>query len=205
MLDELLPEDKRRLSELELQLSLLEDGSNTVNFSDLVIGVREMSNRMDNLEILVSKESKSRRNDMRRRVQHLRNSHSYLLKSLENYGHRTNKNMYEMQRQELFGNTASRTSETVDLEMAENSSLNRSSNMVNEYLASGRDTLYELTAQRERLQGVHSKVLQMLNLLGVSNSIMRAVENRDYFDRIIVYSGMIFILIFMFVIYFFYK
>mmetsp|Transcript_28429 Transcript_28429/g.48050 ORF Transcript_28429/g.48050 Transcript_28429/m.48050 type:complete len:206 (+) Transcript_28429:186-803(+) len=205
MLDELLPEDKRRLSELELQLSLLEDGSNAVNFSDLVIGVTEMSSRMDELEILVNKESKSRRNDMRRRVQHLRNTHSYLKKSLESYGRRTHQNMHELQRKELFGDTPLRDPETVDLEMAENASLARSNIMVNDYLDSGRNTLHELTSQRERLQGVQSKVLQMMHLLGVSKSIMRAVENRDYFDRIIVFVGMFLILVFIFAVYFFFK
>jgi hypothetical protein len=203
MLDELLPEDKRRLSDLELQLSLLEDGSTAVNFSDLAIGVTEMSTRMDELEILVNKESKTRRNDMRRRVQHLRNTHSFIKKSLENYGRRTHQNMHELQRKELFANMPARDSETIDLEMAENVSLSRSNVMMNDYLASGRDTLHELTSQRERLQGVQSKVLQMLNLLGVSGSIMRAVENRDYFDKIIVFVGMFFILIFIFFVYFF--
>ena len=205
MLDELLPEDKRRLSELELQLSLLEDGSTTVNFSDLAIGVTEMATRMDELEILVNNESKTRRNDMRRRVQHLRNTHSFIKKSLENYGRRTHQNMYELQRQELFSNISARDSETIDLEMAENASLSRSNVMMNDYLASGRDTLNELTSQRERLQGVQSKVLQMLHLLGVSSSIMRAVENRDYFDKILVFTGMFVILVFIFFVYFFWR
>ena len=164
-----------------------------------------MSSRMDDLEILVNKESKNRRNDMRRRVQHLRNTHSYLKKSLENYGRRTHQNMYELQRKELFADAPMRDPATVDLEMAENASLSRSNIMMNDYLDSGRDTLNELTSQRERLQGVQSKVLQMMHLLGVSKSIMRAVENRDYFDRIIVFVGMIFILLLMFFIYFFFK
>ena len=205
MLDELLPEDKRRLSDLELQLSLLEDGSNAVSFSDLVIGVNEMSERVDNLEILVNKESKTRRNDMRRRVQHLRNTHTSIKKSLENYGRRTHQNMYELQRKELFGDISTRDPEAIDLEMAENASLNRSNVMMNDYLSSARDTLDELTSQRERLQGVQSKVLEIMHLLGVSRSIMRAVENRDYFDRIIVFVGMFLILAFMFFVYFFWR
>ena len=203
MLSELIPEDKRRLNDLELQLSLLEDGSPTVNFADVVLGVNEMSSRIDNLEILVTKESKSHRNDMKRKVQHLRNTHSYLLKSLKNYGRRTNQNVYEMERKELLGNATPRDIENIDLEMAENASLARSGNMMNEYLATGRETLEELLSQRERLQGVQGKVLQMMNLLGVSKSIMRAVENRDYFDKIIVYGGMVFIIIFLFTVYFF--
>lgn len=204
MLDELLPEDKRRLSDLELQLSLLEDGSSVVNFSDLVIGVTEMSSRMDALEILVNKESKTRRNDMRRRVQHLRNTHSHIKKSLENYGRRTHQNMHELQRKELFANISTRDPDTVDLEMAENVSLSRSNIMMNDYLASGRDTLEELIAQRQRLKGVQVKVLEMMHLLGVSGSIMHAVENRDYFDRIIVFVGMFVTLVFIFTVYFYY-
>lgn len=204
MLDELLPEDKRRLSDLELQLSLLEDGSSTVSFSDVVIGVTEMSSRMDELEMLVNNESKSRRNDMRRRVQHLRNTHSHIKTSLESYGRRTHQNMHELQRRELFANMSARDAETIDLEMAENDALTRSNAMMNDYLASGRDTLSELASQRERLQGVQSKILSMLNTLGVSNSIMRAVENRDYFDKIIVFVGMIVMLIFIFVVYYYF-
>jgi hypothetical protein len=113
--------------------------------------------------------------------------------------------MYELQRKELFGDISTRDPEAIDLEMAENASLNRSNVMMNDYLSSARDTLDELTSQRERLQGVQSKVLEMMHLLGVSRSIMRAVENRDYFDRIIVFVGMFLILAFMFFVYFFWR
>ena len=72
MLSELLPEEKRRLHELEQQLIQLEHGNSVTKTNDITIGLEEMANRLDGLDKLVQKESKLRKEDYRRRVQHLR-------------------------------------------------------------------------------------------------------------------------------------
>lgn len=203
MLDELLPDDKRRLHELEISLGELERNNPNVHYSDVAIALEEMSNRLEKLEALCSKESKTRRNDMRRRVQHLKSSYARIKNSFENYERRHVQSNIELQKKILFGSSMARDPELLDLEMAENDSLNRSGAMLNDYIGSGRETLAELTSQRERLKSVQTKVYDILNLLGISNSIMRAVEKRDFYDKLLVFGGMVAIIVLLLVIYFF--
>jgi Golgi SNAP receptor complex protein 2 len=197
MLSELIAEDKRRICELEQQLAEFEKGSRNIYASDIFLGLEEMTRRLDELEKQASKESKTRRDDMRRRVQHLKNSHTHVKLSLENLVKRRENSRFETEKKELFGN-ASEDYSNIDLEMAESDSLSRSSNMINNYVATGREALNELLSQKDRLKGVQRKVLDILNLLGISGSIMKAVERRDIFDKWLVYIGMILITLLLF-------
>lgn len=45
----------------------------------------------------------------------------------------------------------------------------------------------------------------MGNTLGLSRSVMRMIENRQTMDKMLVYGGMIFTLIFIFVLLYFFK
>ena len=92
-----------------------------------------------------------------------------------------------------------------DAEIAENSSLNNSSRMMNDYLAVGKETLGNLLSQRERIKSVQRKVLDILNYLGLSNTIIKVVERRDSVDKWIVYAGMILITALLFVVYFYFR
>jgi len=68
MLSELLPEEKRRLHELEQQYFSIErnKGYSKQLSSDIYIKLSEMSFRLDEMEKLVVKESKIKRDDYRR-------------------------------------------------------------------------------------------------------------------------------------------
>ena len=83
MLSELLAEDKRRVFELEQQLAEFEKGSKTVQASDISLGLEEMGKRLTDLEKQANNESKGRRDDMRRRVAHLRSTHTHVRQCLE--------------------------------------------------------------------------------------------------------------------------
>jgi Golgi SNAP receptor complex protein 2 len=201
MLEELLPEDKRRLHELEMSLAQLEKGNAFIKVSDISLGIIEMENRLEALEKIVNKESKNRRIEMRKKVDHLRTTHAHIKSSLESYKRRNYRQDFDLQRKELYGNAVTSNSVEIDIELAENTSLRNSTSMVNEYLASGQATLSELQSQRERLKSAQTKVLDVLNLLGVSNSIMRAIERREWTDKWIVMCGMVVTLIFIAFVY----
>jgi golgi SNAP receptor complex member 2 len=209
--NELLPEEKRRLHELEGQIAELERGSEVmggggrtqVSISDIRLSISEMARRLDELDKMVEKESKTRRADMKRRVNHLRSAYDNVVTSLENFDRRRYQKDYSLQKHELFGKYSNVDPEIADLEIAENSSLSNSNAMMNDYLHTGRETLSELLSQKERLKNVQTKVLDILNLLGISNSIMRAVEKRDVFDKYLVIGGMVLtLLVLAFVIFY---
>ena len=187
---ELLPEEKRRLHELELQFNEVERGSMTVHASDVQLGIDEMNNRLDELEKVIQNEPKARREDCKRRLLHLRNSHSHIKVSLDNWLRRSHAFNFEAQKKSLFGNADLEGGTISQAEVAENASLSSSSRMMNQYIALGQDTLGNLIGQKERLKNIHRKVHDVLNFLGLSNTIMRTVERRDVVDKWIVYGGM---------------
>jgi Golgi SNAP receptor complex protein 2 len=49
------------------------------------------------------------------------------------------------------------------------------------------------------LQSAHRKVLDVLNLLGVSNRVMSIAERRDTMDKIIVVGGMLVTLVVLYI------
>lgn len=194
MISELLPEEKRRLHELELQVMELERGNGHVQISDVRLGLNEMTGRLEELEKLAAREPKNFREDCKRRVQHLKSSHQHIKSSLDNFVRRRNQNTYDSQRQELLGSAVDVEVGDSESHIAENSALTRSEDMINQYLAIGQNTLQDLMAQKERLKSVQRKVLDILNYLGLSNSIMKAVEKRDVTDKWIVIIGMVIVL-----------
>lgn len=58
-----------------------------------------------------------------------------------------------------------------------------------------------LLSQKERLKGIQRKAFDILNSLGIANSLMKAVEGRDTVDKWIVYGGMLFILLLIVLVY----
>jgi Golgi SNAP receptor complex protein 2 len=195
MISEVLPEEKRRLNELELDFAELERGNPRANAVDVKMGLDEMRTRLIELERLVNNEPKSRRDEFRRRVLHLRTSHGHLNNSFESFTRRTG---IQGLRSNLFsGAVRPDVNDNInyDLEMAESGSLDRSNAMVKSYIEQGQETLQELMEQRDRMKGVKKKVMDIANYLGLSNAIMKAVGDREKVDAIITYGAMAFLVI----------
>ena len=113
-------------------------------------------------------------------------------------------NKWDWQRKELMGDANPNADSTViDLEMAENASLERSNRMLDDYIATGRGAFEELLSQREKLKSAQRKAYDIFNMLGISNSIMRAVEKREQVDRMIVFGGMTIVLLILILIWVF--
>ena len=102
----------------------------------------------------------------------------------------------EQQRQELFGDM-SREDHVINMSMADqHDSLMRSTQMTDDLLSLGKTTLGSLSGQRKMLKGAHRKLLDMANKLGLSGSLLRLIEKREWVDAVITYGCMIFTLIF---------
>ena len=200
---ELLPEEKRRLHEIELQLGEVERNSGTVRASDVTLGLNEMSMRLDELEKLVQNEPIKRREDFRRRILHLRSTYQHIKSALDNWVKRNNQYDFSAQKRALFGSADIEGGKISEAEIAENASLQSSARMMNDYIAIGQETLGNLLSQKERIKGVQRRVFDILNYLGLSNSIMRVVERRDIVDKWIVYIGMMLVTFLLFFAYYY--
>jgi Golgi SNAP receptor complex protein 2 len=70
-------------------------------------------------------------------------------------------------------------------------SMQRSHAAIDELEERGMAMLGSLASQRERLKGVHKKVLDVMNTLGVSNSLIRVIEKRQAADVVLMLVGMV--------------
>ena len=174
-------------------------GNNHVDAYDVSMGMDEMAKRLAELDRLVTNEPKAKREDFRRRVDHLKNAHVHIKQQLETYARKAGVNLaHRGQRADLFAGATGQDmldksrefAELQQLEAAEGGTLNRSNRMIGEYLATGLETLTELQDQRSRLKGVQKKALDIMNYLGISNTIMKSVTERDVWDARIAYGGM---------------
>eukprot|EP01039_Chlorochromonas_danica_P008750 gene8750-9644_t len=200
MLSELLPEEKHKLHEIEQQLLDIQGGKATQNIGKVLDSLKQFNLTLVQIDKLVEKEPKARKDDYRRRVQHLRSTYHNLKAMADNLAGRIGDQ--ELKKNLLFGPPRPDSSPQNDiaLELAENGSLTRSTQYVNDYISIGRETLSELINQRERLKGIQRKALDMLNYLGISGNLLKSVESRDAVDKWIVYIGMILILVVLYVI-----
>ena len=70
-------------------------------------------------------------------------------------------------------------------------SMQRSHAAIDELEEKGMAMLGSLASQRERLKGVHKKVLDVMNTLGVSSSLIRVIEKRQAADVVLMLVGML--------------
>lgn len=98
-------------------------------------------------------------------------------------------------RNELFGRSANGERaqlSAVDSFARQNDSLNRSHHMMDELHEMGSRALDSLRVQRGTLKGAHRKALDVANILGMSNSLMKMIGREDQTNAMITYGCMIF-------------
>lgn len=77
----------------------------------------------------------------------------------------------------------------------EHRSLENSKSTVSNILSTGRGALQSLVHQRERLRGVKTKMIDVMNQMGVDRKIIASIERREMSDTILVYMLMAAILV----------
>eukprot|EP00271_Cylindrocystis_brebissonii_P014560 TRINITY_DN35930_c0_g1_i1.p1 TRINITY_DN35930_c0_g1~~TRINITY_DN35930_c0_g1_i1.p1 ORF type:complete len:233 (-),score=38.95 TRINITY_DN35930_c0_g1_i1:1070-1768(-) len=82
-----------------------------------------------------------------------------------------------------------------DMETAKNSS-----RMLEETLQSGFATLKKMAEQREILKGAQRRALDVLNYVGLSDAVLKKINRKLWWDRLITYGGMVFTLGVVFVV-----
>ena len=73
----------------------------------------------------------------------------------------------------------------------------RSHKEIDDMLAQGTDVLGSLRGQRDMLKTTRTRILDITNTLGMSNTVMRFIEKRASKDKVILFGGMIAFTLFM--------
>lgn len=139
--------------------------------------------------------SKPQRDLWKRKVEQISEEADSFRESLDRYFQRKQKRIQEAQeRAELLGRANGESSHVLrifDEEAQAMQSARNSSRMLEEATATGTAILAKYSEQRDRLKRAQRKALDVLNTLGLSNTVLRVIERRNRVDQRIKYAGMI--------------
>jgi Golgi SNAP receptor complex protein 2 len=169
---------------------------------------RDMHNKLRDLQkvtqqiesgwrILVVQENGAKRDIWKRKVEQVVEDCDQFRISLERFKSReSRRNAEEQQREELMQRVTSDDEfrllvNQYDAEAGARMSLQRSGGMIDELLAHGSSVLGAIGDQKERLKGAQHKMLDLLNTIGVSASLLRVADRRQRQDAMLVYGGML--------------
>nr|XP_006816011.1 PREDICTED: Golgi SNAP receptor complex member 2-like isoform X3 [Saccoglossus kowalevskii] len=168
--------------------------------------IDQITSNIERLEIMVNKEPPTRRQNAKLRVDQLKYDCRHVQSAMRNIQHRRYaREEEEKEREALLSRTFTTndpdTSIMIDAALQHNTGLHNAHRGMDDLLGSGSAILTGLRDQRSTLKGVHKKVLDVANTLGISNTVMRLIERRSVQDKFILYTGMIVTIIAMYFIY----
>ncbi|KAJ1136596.1 hypothetical protein NDU88_003011 [Pleurodeles waltl] len=167
--------------------------------------IDQIFSNLERLEILSSKEPPNKRQHAKLRVDQLKYDVQHLQTGLRNFQHRRYAHeQQEREREELMTRTYttndSATTIPIDETLQFNSSLHNAHRGMDELLGSGTSILEGLRDQRKTLKGAQKKILDVANMLGLSNTVMRLIEKRAFQDKAIMIGGMVVTCVIMFLV-----
>lgn len=173
--------------------------------NELQARIDQIFSHLERLEILASKEPPNRRQNAKLRVDQLKYDVQHLQTALRNFQHRRySREAQDRDREELMSRTFTTndadTSIPIDETLQFNSNLNEAHRGMDDLLGSGSSILTGLRDQRGTLKGTHKKMLDVANMLGLSNTVMRLIEKRATQDKFIMVGGMLITCVLMFLV-----
>ncbi|KAJ3600438.1 hypothetical protein NHX12_031421 [Muraenolepis orangiensis] len=164
--------------------------------NDIQTRIDRIFTHLERLEILASKEPPNRRQNAKLRADQLKYDVQHLQSGLRNFQHRRcQRDALDQEREELLSRTF--TTNDADTSIPMDETLNMNSNLHNAHrgmddlLGSSSSILNGLRDQRGALKGTHKKMLDVANMLGLSNTVMRLIERRATQDKLIMVGGML--------------
>mmetsp|Transcript_29973 Transcript_29973/g.44045 ORF Transcript_29973/g.44045 Transcript_29973/m.44045 type:complete len:209 (-) Transcript_29973:1441-2067(-) len=201
---ELFPKSRKLAYDARQQLSQVQN--NIMQASELFLVLDELSRQLNIMDSLVDRETPAQREMWRRKIKELRDDAAAVRRQGQHYDRLMSAGFrQERERNELMARRRRRDAarENDESNLAdESTSLDQSRIMMNDLLASGSASLNSLVEQRRRLKGAKRMVLDIGNRLGLSNSTMRMIEQRDATDFYIVIGGMAITVIVLYVCWF---
>ncbi|CAA0822574.1 Membrin-11 [Striga hermonthica] len=187
-----------RLERLDFTSSTSSTAVVTGSSDDPVTSIRRELNQIQSLCADMDRRwrsiaSKPQRDLWKRKVEQVSEEAESFRASLDKYQARRQKRIQEAQeREELLGRASgdSHVLKIFDEEAQAMESVHRSSRVLEDTFATGVAILSKYSEQRDHLKRAQRKALDVLNTLGLSNSLLRLIERRNRADKWIKYAGM---------------
>ncbi|XP_074244888.1 Golgi SNAP receptor complex member 2 isoform X3 [Saimiri boliviensis] len=190
-MDPLYQQTHKQVHEIQSRMGRLETADKqSVHLveNEIQASIDQIFSRLERLEILSSKEPPNKRQNAKLRVDQLKYDVQHLQTALRNFQHRRHaREQQERQREELLSRTFttndSDTTIPMDDSLQFNSSLQKIHHGVDDLILDGHNILDGLRNQRLTLKGTQKKILDIANMLGLSNTVMRLIEKRAFQDK----------------------
>ncbi|XP_053069973.1 Golgi SNAP receptor complex member 2-like isoform X2 [Acinonyx jubatus] len=199
---------KRQVHEIQSHMGRLETADKQslhLVENEIQASIDQIFSHLERLEILSSKEPPNKRENAKLRVDQLKYDVQHLQTALRNFQHRRYaREQQERQREELLSRTFttndSDTTIPMDSSLHFNSSLQKIHHGMDDLIGGGHSILDGLRAQRLTLKGTQKKILDIANMLGLSNTVMRLTEKRAFQDKYFMIGGMLLTCVVMFLV-----
>jgi len=189
------------LRDMEANIGKLE-GSNTDQSqaieNDIHMKSDQISMKLDRLEMLVNKEHFSRRQIYRMKSEQLRHEYKHVQALHRNFQNRRHIRDKQKQERELLLHTTFRTNDEEalainmdDADVMHNEALRNANHGLDNIIGQGYQALENLRNQRSVLKGTKTKMLNIVNHLGLSNTTIRLTAQRIKQDKYVLYGLMI--------------
>ncbi|KAM9944186.1 hypothetical protein ACTFIT_008774 [Dictyostelium discoideum] len=207
-LDDLYKQANKLLFSIRNDLETLETGTDTsvIIQSKLSTNINQLSRLSDQIDGMVSNEPIAKREIWRIKVKQLVEESKSLRKSLDMFLQtKYKKQMEEEEKNKLMGRRKAGESSAIGNLMKENKHLNDGNSTLDSLTEMGNSIIYNLVGQNSKLKGVNKKIYDIANTLGLSRSVIQRIKRRQHQDKVIVYSGMVIVLIIVFLLWYFFR
>ncbi|GLC45554.1 hypothetical protein PLESTB_001205600 [Pleodorina starrii] len=158
-----------------------------------------ISGEMDSIwRMQVIRENASKRDVWKRKVEQVSEELDSIRHALDRHTGRESRRAAEQrEREELLarGESGRRAKQEMDEEAQVAGSVQRSKRYLEEMFDAGTHILANMAGNRERLKSAQKKALDVLNSVGLGESMLRLIERRQRMDMYTAYGGMIVIML----------
>nr|CAG4650575.1 EOG090X0GIP [Sida crystallina] len=155
--------------------------------------LEEITSNIQRLDILVNKELPVRRREARLKVDQLKQDRLLLQNAIYDLQRKRVQREQEAQaREELLSQTFRpnnrETTLNIDHSLEHHTALNRIHRSLDDVFDTGSAVLDGLRSQRNVLKKAHRRLLDVTNMMNLSNTVMRMIERRSSQDKFIFYA-----------------
>jgi len=167
--------------------------------SEINNNIRAMEENCSSMELSANKVAPQRRRQEKQRVQQLRFTIQSITTSLSSAERRHENEMERLKgREDLLSRryTANDNNTNVEIDIGNREArhadgLNRAHGEIDRIIGQGHEVLESLNMDTQVLKGAKTKMLNVLNTLGLSNTVMRLIDKRTTQDKFLLYGLMI--------------
>lgn len=201
-MDTLYNHTNRLIQQTQQKFQILEGNSKNASEieAEIIENIKQITNNCEKLDLYVFKLPIEQRQNAKMRSDQLKYDNRHLQAALEAAKQRRiRREMVANEREQLlsrrFAPNPDLTAINIDYSIQHQNSLQGANRGVDEMLFTGANTLDSLRSQRMTLKGAQKRIMDMANILGLSNQTMRLIEKRASEDKVIFVIGVLLTLV----------